>query len=228
MASRELKLAAVYSEGKTLEVYDSANSEWLNLPGLLDFTEEAGEKDSRSAGTDSTRPHGVTSNMKAPTVSATFKYVSDPAWDVVDDALVNGTILDWRFDTAGETVNDFAAAGTAPTVAIAADGTCTFANGSGLTVDDFPLGACIKVGSTLYPIRSVSVSGSTVAVSVKAISAAVSATAFSTVTSGERVSFRGKPTVSPTRQHGLAQQSEREGTLGIQCLSILPKPVRIA
>ena len=228
MASRELKLAAVYSEGKTLEVYDRANTEWLNLPGLLDFNEEAGEKDSRSTGTDSTRPHGVVSNLKAPTVNATFKYVADPAWDVVDDALVNGTVLDWRFDTAGETVNDFAAAGTAPQVAIAADGTCTFTNGSGLTVDDFPLGGCIKVGSTLYPIKSVSVSGSTVSVSVSAISSAVSASSFSTVTAGERVSFRGKPTIAPTRQHGLAQQSEREGTLSIQSLSVLPKPVRIA
>lgn len=228
MASREMKIAAIFSEGKTLEVYDRANSEWLNLPGLLDWTEEAGEKDSRSTGTDSTRPHGVTSNMKAPMVRATFKYVSDPAWDFVDDGLVNDTVLDWRFDTAGEVINDFATAATAPEVAIAADGTCSFTNGSGLTVDDFPLGGVIKVGSTLYPIKSVSLSGSTLAVKVKAISSAVSATAFSTETAGERVSFRGKPTEVPTRQHGLAQQSEREGTLSIQSLSVLPKPVRIS
>lgn len=226
--SRQTKLAAVYSEGKSLSVYDTANSEWLDLPGLLDFTESGGEKDSRSTGTDSTRPHGVTSNLKAPMVEATFKFVSSPHWDVVDTALVNDTILAWRFDTAGETVNDFADQSPRPQVAIAANGACTFTNGSALTADDFPLGACIKVGSTLYPIRTVSVSGSTVSVSVNAITSAVSASDFTTETSGERVSFRGKPTMAPTRQHGVAQQSEREGTLSIQALSVLPKPVRIA
>lgn len=226
--TRQTKLAAVYSEGKSLSVYDNAQSEWLDLPGLLDFTESGGEKDSRSTGTDSTRPHGVVSNLKAPMVEATFKFVSSPNWDLVDTALVNGTVLSWRFDTAGETINDFADQATAPQVAIAVTGVCTFTNGDNLTADDFPLGGCIKIGSTLYPIKSVSVSGATVSVSVKAITSAVSAAVFTTETSGERVSFRGKPTMVPTRQHGVAQQSEREGTLSIQSLSVLPKPVRIA
>ena len=228
MTTRQTKLAAVYSEGKSLSVYDPANSEWLDLPGLLDFTESGGERDARSTGTDSTRPHGVVSNLKAPMVEATFKFVSSPHWDVVDNALVNGTSLAWRFDTAGETVNDFAGVSPAPQVAIAATGVCTFTNGDTLTADDFPLGACIKVGSNLHPIRTVAVTGSVVAVTVNAITSAVSATAFTTVTSGERVSFRGKPTMAPTRQHGVAQQSEREGTLSIQSLSVLPEPVRIA
>lgn len=226
--TRQTKLAAVYSEGKTLTVYDSANSEWLDLPGLLDFTESGGERDSRSTGTDSTRPHGVVSNLKAPTVEATFKYVSHPNWDLVDAALINGTVLAWRFDTAGETINDFAGETPAPQVAIAASGACTFTNGDSLTIDDFPLGGCIKIGSTLYPIKTASVSGSTLTVAVKAITSAVSAAAFSTETPGERVSFRGKPTIVPTRQHGVAQQAEREGSLMIQSLSVLPDPVRIA
>lgn len=227
MSSRELKLAAVYSEGKSLSVYDTANTEWLDIPGLLDFTESAGERDTRSTGTDSTRPHGVVSNMKAPTVEATFKYVQGAAWDLIDDALVEKTTLSWRFDTEGETVNDFADV-TGLTVAIAQDGTCTFVNGSTLTADDFPLGACIKVGSTLYPLKDVTLTGSAVTtVKVEPITSAQSASAFTVVTPAERVSFRGKPASAPPRQHGVAQQSEREGTLTIQAMSILPKPDRI-
>ena len=225
--TRQTKLAAVFSEGKSLSVYDSANSAWLELPGLLDFTESGGEKDARDAGTDSTRPHGVVSNAKAPMVEAPFKFVSHPHWDVVDAAFENGDILSWRFDTAGETVNDFADQSPTPQVSIAANGGCTFTNGSGLTIDDFPLGSCIKIGSNLHPIVSASVTGSTVTVTVKATTA-VSATDFSVETPGERVSFRGKPTMVPAKQHSLTQQSEREGTLSIKCLSMLPDPVRIA
>lgn len=227
MSSRELKLAAIYSEGKTLEVRDTANDEWLGIPGLLDFNEDAGDRDGRSTGTDSTRPHGVVSNLKAPTVTATFKFVQGAAWDLIDAALINKTTLSWRLNTAGETVNDFTDGGTAPQVAITTAGVCTFTNGSNLTVDDFPLGSCIKIGSTLHPIRTVSVTGSVVAVTVNAITTAVTASAFTTETAAERVSFRGKPTVAPPRQHGIAQQSEREGTLTIQALGVLPKPVRV-
>ena len=226
--TRQTKLAAVFSEGKTLSVYDSANSAWLELPGLLDWTESGGEKDARDAGTDSTRPHGVVSNAKAPMVEAPFKFVSHPNWDVVDAAFENGDILSWRFDTAGETVNDFADQSPTPQVAITTGGACTFTNASGLTIDDFPLGSCIKIGSNLHPIVTATVTGSTLTVTVKAITSAVAATNFSTETPGERVSFRGKPTMVPAKQHGLAQQSEREGTLSIKCLSVLPAPVRIA
>ena len=228
MATRELKLAAVYSEGKTLSVHDSAADEWLEIPGLLDFTEGDGGRDGRVAGTDSTRPSGVVTNLKAPMVEATFKLVSHASWNLIDDALIEKTTLSWRFDTAGETVNDFAGV-TGLTVAIAVDGTCTFVNGSTLTVDDFPIGSCIKAGGTLYPIKDVTVTGSALtAVKVEAVSSAVSATAFTVETPGERVSFRGKVSKAPPREHSLAQQSEREGTLAIQALSVLPEPVRIA
>lgn len=228
MATRELKLAAVYSEGKTLSVHDSAADEWLEIPGLLDDTISGGERDARSVGTDSTRPSGVVSNLKAPTLEFTFKYVQHASWNLIDDALIEKTALSFRHDTAGETVNDFSGV-TGLTVAIAVDGTCTFVNGSSLTVDDFPMGACIKAGGTLYPIKTVTLTGQTLTtVKVEAITSAVSATAFTVETPGERVSFRGKVSKAPPREHALAQQSEREGTLTIQALSVLPKPVRIA
>ena len=227
MATRETKLAAIFSEGKTLEVRDTAADEWLGIPGLLDFTEDAGDRDGRTAGTDSTRPHGVVSNLKAPTVTATFKFVQGAAWDIIDDAMINKTTLAFRLRTAGETVNDFTDGSTPPTVAIAADGACTFANGSNLTVDDFPLGACIKIGSALHPIKSVT-PGSTLAVKVNAPQSAITAVAFTVETAAERVSFRGKVMSAPPRQHGIAQQSEREGTLMIQSIGVLPKPVREA
>ena len=105
MATREQKLAAVYSEGKSLSVYDAATSSWTELPGLRDFTEGDGSRDSRSTGTDSTRPHGVVSNMKAPTVEATFLYVASPAWDIIDTAFEEKTNLNFRLDTAGEVVS---------------------------------------------------------------------------------------------------------------------------
>ena len=231
MATREQKLAAVYSEGKTLSVYDATASAWLELPGLLDFTESAGERDGRSTGTDSTRPEGVVSNMKAPTVEATFKYVAHPSWDLVDAAFVNKTVLSFRFDTEGEVVQDFAGVAPAPQAAISAAGACTFTNApsGGLLVDDFPLGGVIRMSSADHPIVTVSGSGDIVSsVAVKAPTAAVSAAAFTTAVSAERVSFRGKVMSAPTRQHGIAQQSEREGSLSIQCMSVLPKPVRIS
>ena len=228
MATRELKLAAVYSEGKSLSVHDSAANEWLEIPGLLDDTISAGERDSRSTGTDSTRPHGVVSNLKAPTLEFTFKYVQHASWKIIDDALIAKTPLSFRHDTAGEIVNDFAGV-TGLTVAIATDGTCTFVNGSSLTVDDFPMGSCIKAGGTLYPIKNVVLTGQTLTtVKVEPITTAITATAFTVETPAERVSFRGKVASAPPRQHQLAQQSEREGTLTIQALSVLPSPVRIA
>ena len=222
MATREQALAAVFSEGKTLSVEDpNSTGTFLELPGLLDITEGDGSRDGRSAGTDSTRPTGVVSNMKAPTVEATFKYVSSPNWDVIDDAFINKTALNFRFDTEGETILPQTASGV--TCAIAATGACTFA-GYTFAADDFPLGADVVISSTHYPIASVSAAG---AVSVKAPASAVTAAQFSVATPSERVSFRGKVSMTPTRQHGLAQQSEREGTLTIQCVGILPKPVRI-
>ena len=234
MATREQALAAIYSEGKTLSV--QSGTDWLDLPGLLDFTEGDGSRDSRSAGTDSTRPTGVVSNLKAPPVEATFKYVPHPNWDVIDDAFINKTTLNFRFDTEGEVVLARVTGGLEAAVA-ANTGAVTFdlSAASAPTIDELPLGADLVIGSTHYPIVSVPDTPSGLAtlasagtgVVVKAPSAAVSSAACSIETPAERVSFRGKVTMTPTRQHGLAQQSEREGTLTIQCLGVLPKPVRI-
>lgn len=222
MATREQALAAVFSEGKTLSVEDPNNAgTWLELPGLLDFTEGDGSRDGRTAGTDSTRPRGVVSNLKAPQVEATFKFVSSPNWDVIDDAFIAKTTLNFRFDTEGETILPQTASGV--TCAIANTGVCTFV-GYTFAVDDFPLGADVVVSSTHYPIVAVSAAN---AVSVKAPSSAVSAAQFAVETPAERVSFRGKVAMAPPRQHTLAQQSEREGTLTIQALGPLPKPARI-
>lgn len=230
MATRETKIAAIFSEGKSAWVYDESDTEWLQIPGDLDWTEDDGSRDGRSTGTDSTRPHGVASNLKAPTVTISTKFVQAPAWTLIDNALMDKTPLSFRLDTEGETVYSAVAAGvTGMTCAIAQDGTCTFVNGSSLTIDDFPIGACIKIAGTLYPLKSVTTTGQTLdAVKVEAITSAVSAAAFTVETPGERVSFRGKVLSAPTRQHTLAQQSEREGTLVVQSLSVLPKPVRIA
>ena len=221
MASREMKLAAVFSEGKSAWVQDGAN--WVELPGFLDWTESGGERDSRSTGTDSTRPHGVVSNPKASTVEMTFKYVAHPSWDVIDDAFNAKTNLNFRMDTDSEII-----AAPAAQCAIAADGTCTFTgtDASDLNEDSFPLGSDVVIGGTHYPVLQSLASNGTFAVKVKA-TAAVSAADFNVVTPAERVSFRGKVSMTPTRQHTLAQQSEREGTLTVQSLSMLPKPVRI-
>ena len=225
MASREMKLAAVFSEGKSFWVEDPANAgTFLEIPGFLDWTEGDGSRDGRSTGTDGTRPHGVVSNMKAPTVDCTFLYVSHPNWDILDDALINKTNLSYRMETEGETIVAQTASGV--TCAIAADGTCTF-TGYTPDIDELPLGCSIKIGSALHPIVSVTGTGA-LTVKVSAPSSAVAAAQFSVVTPSERVSFRGKPTKVPTREHSIAQQSEREGTLTIQSLGILPKPVRIA
>lgn len=229
MATNEQALAAVYSEGKTISVYDSASSAWLDLPGLMDFTESAGERTGRTAGTDSTLPTGVVSNMQAPTVEATFKYVSSPNWDVVDSAFVNKTLLSFRFDTEGETIRESSLSDNRQVV-ITNSGAVTFATGTGEvpTVDELPLGADIVVGSNHHPIRSVTTSGGVVTAAVVSNPPSTTTTAsFAVVTPSERVSFRGKVLMVPTRQHGVAQQSEREGTLTIQCRGILPKPVRI-
>ena len=232
MATKEQALAAVYSEGKSLWVKDpavSGASGWLELPGLLDFSSNAGERGGRTAGTDSTRPRGVTTNMQAPTVEATFKYVSSPNWDVPDSAFSAGTVLNWRMETQGEVVQDFSDLATGPSVAIALDGTCTFTNNptGGLHIDDFPLGGVIRVGSNDYPIKDVTNSGDTVTAVTAKVSAAVSAATFVTAVSAERISFRGKVLICPPRQHGIAQQSEREGTLSIQCTRPMSRPVRI-
>ena len=224
MATNEQALAAVFSEGKTLSVNDSGT--WRDLPGLLDFTESGGERTGRTAGTDSTSPTGVVSNRQAPTVEASFKYVSSPNWDVVDSAFESKATLDFRFETEGEEI-----VGTATTVsgAITTAGALTI-TGSGLAsldADDFPLGADVVIGGTHYPIVSVGSGAIATAVTVTAPTAAVTAAAMTVVTPAERVSFRGKVLMVPTRQHNIAQQSEREGTLTIQCRKPLPKPVRI-
>ena len=226
MATREQKLAAVYSEGKSLHVYDTASTSWKELPGFMDWTPSGGERDTRSTGTDSTRPHGVVSNMKAPSLECTFKYVRGAVWDVIDSALINKTVLSFRMDTDNEIVLDGLTAGT-DQVAITTAGVCTF-TGRKPTIDEFPIGSDIKVGNTPYGISGVSVTGSAVSVTVDAPSSAVSASDYTVETPGERVSFRAKVSIAPTRQFTLAQQSEREGSLTLQCLSILPEPVRIA
>ena len=82
------------------------------------------------------------------------------------------------------------------------------------------------VPETAAAIATLAASGTGVTVK-PAPSTAVSQAATQVETPAERVSFRGKVSMTPTRQHSLAQQSEREGTLTIQCLSVLPKPVRI-
>ena len=227
MATREQKLAAVYSEGKTLGVEDPANAgTFTAIPGLMDFTESSGERDTRTTGTDSTRPHGVASNMKASTIEASFLYVEHPTWDIVDNAFINKTNLNFRFETESEIVLAQTASGV--TCAIAADGTCTFVGGFP-SVDELPLGSAIKIGSALHLINEVTaVSGAVTAVSTKAPASAVSAAQYSVVTPATRVSFRAKVASTPTRQHGLAQQAEREGTLTLQSLSVLPKPTLVA
>ena len=234
MATREQALAAVFSEGKTLSV--QSGTTWLELPGLLDFTEGDGSRDGRTAGTDSTRPRGVVTNMKAPTIEATFKYVSSPNWDVIDAAFEDKATLNFRFDTEGEVILARVSGGLEAAVA-ANTGAVTFdlSAAAAPTLDELPLGADLVIGSTHYPIVSVpntaaglaTLASAGTGVVVKAPSAAVSSAACSIETPAERVSFRGKISMTPTRQHTLAQQSEREGTLTIQCLAPLPKPVRI-
>ena len=237
MATREQTLAAVFSEGKTLAVQDPANaSSWLTLPGLMDFTEGDGSRDGRTTGTDSTRPRGVVSNMKAPTVEATFKYVSSPNWDVIDAAFVDKTTLNFRFETEGEVIRARQTGGLEAAVA-ANTGAVTFdvSAAPAPDLDELALGADIVIGTTHYPIVSVpdtaaglaTLANAGTGVTVKAPSAAVSSAACSIETPAERVSFRGKISMTPTRQHSLAQQSEREGTLTIQCLGPLPMPQRI-
>ena len=230
MASREQALAAVYSEGKSISVQDPATQSWLELPGLLDFTESGGERDGRSAGTDSTRPTGVVSNRKAPTVECTFKYVAHPNWDVIDSAFANKTNLNFRFDTEGEVILARQTGGLEAAIA-ANTGAVTFelSAASAPTIDELPLGADLVIGSTHYPIVSVpdtaaglaTLASAGTGVTVKAPSAAVSSAACSIETPAERVSFSGKVLMCPTRQHSVAQQSEREGTLTIQCRSTL-------
>ena len=225
MANNET-LAAIYSEGKTLSVYDRTSSAWLGLPGMMDFTINGGERTGRSAGTDSNRPTGEVGTPQAPTVEVTFKYVSSPNWDLVDNAFVNGTMLDWRLDTVGEVIQDFAAASTAPMATVSSNGTVSFTAGTPTDIDDFPLGGVIKVGNAVRPIVSVVESGGALTVKVSG-SAISTAAAVTTGVSGERLSFRGKVLMAPPRQHGIAQQSEREGTLTIQSKSMLPAPTRI-
>ena len=226
MATREMTLAAVYSEGKTLQVHDSSAGTWLELPGLLDWTESGGERTGRTAGTDSTRPTGVVSNAQASTVECSFKYVAHPNWDLVDRAWLNKTQLNFRFETAGETIVGTATQTTGGSVSATGTLTIDSSDFGNFSADDFPLGADVKFGSNAYPILSVASPFAATAVKVKA-TAAVSTATFEVATPAERVSFSGKVLMCPTRQHNLAQQSEREGTLTIQCRGMLPAPVRI-
>ena len=233
MATRELKLAAIYSEGKRLEFMSGTS--WTRIPGFLDWTISGAERDSRSTGTDSDRPHGVVSSLKAPTVDCTFNFVPSPVWDTLDAALIDKRVMTFRMTTEGEVIKEAVAGNTQ--AAIAATGAVTFelSSASAPTIDELPLGSDIVIGSTHYPIVSVpdteaglaTLRSAGTGVMVSPISSAVSDSDYTIETPSTSVTFRGKVTITPTRQHTLAQQSEREGSLMIQSLSVIPAPVRV-
>ena len=216
----ENALALIASEGKTLEVYDGTNTTWLTLPGLMDWTMGDTSRDTRSVGTDSDRPTGTVSSLKAPVVTSTHKVVASPAWDLISTAFDGKDILNFRMTTHEDIVLPQTESGV--TCAIAADGTCTFVGGTP-SRDQTPIGSSIKIGNAQYVIASVTTSG----VKVVAPSAAVAAAQYSVVTAAERIEYRGKIAKTPTREHGIAQQSEREGDLEVQCLYAPGDPVRL-
>ena len=229
---RQNKLAAILSEGKSLSVQNTAGA-WLEIPGFMDWTISGGEAAGRSTGTDSNRPHGAVGNLQAPTIEATFKVVPSPAWDFIQSALESKDILSWRFETAGETLFQADSTGQAAiTGGTGADaGAVTFTDTATPpvkpTLDDLALGAYVTLGTEGFRISSVNTSTLVTTVD-PAPASAISGAGYSIETPRLRQSFRAKVTQCPETQFGVASAAEKEGTLGLQCISVMRAPVRVS
>ena len=107
---------------------------------------------------------------------------------------------------------------------MSATGTVSFV-GEKPTIDNLALGADIKIGNTHN--RIISVNPDSLATTVDVPGTAVAAASYTIETPALRQKARAKVTQCPATQYGIASQSEKEGTLSLQCISMLPAPERI-
>ena len=136
--------------------YSQDNTEWSEIPGINGYTESGGEAPER----DIVAFSGVakrSGHPRAPSIELQAVYQpAHAAWKALRKASIQGKVLHFRMITNKETLFEIDKAGH--TVAIAIDGTATFA---GAVKPDFSeaqygVGQVIEVGGGSHVIDSIS------------------------------------------------------------------------
>jgi len=166
------------TEGATFELQESGSSDWLTLPGVAAVSESGNEAPTREVVTFAGTSQQV-GQARPPTIEITISaYTPLHRTDrILRDALINNTLLNFRYTFLGQTLRTFS--GAANTVAIATTGIVTTAGTSRPSWDDeeFGPGLGIRVGTRTYIIDSISADANPVVTVNPAPTTQVAATA---------------------------------------------------
>ena len=151
------------TENARVEVQAPGSSDWLFIPGTASIAESGTEAPTREVSTLVNKIQ-VVGNVAPPTIEFTISAYA-PAHDtnrVLRDALINNTILSFRYRFDGQVLNTVAGAGN--TVGIATTGVVTFAWADDPLIDftneAYGPGISIKpAGRDRYIVDSISAAG---------------------------------------------------------------------
>jgi len=200
----------------------SASGSWKFIPGVASVTESGGESPTRTVSTLQNKIT-VTGNVNPPTISISVAaYVPHHStMKLIQEALVNNTILQWRYVFQPQTL--FTATGNANTVAIATTGVVTFAGtGPSLSDEAYGPGIAIKLGSAYHVIDSID--GTTGRATVDpAPGSQIAATADYTIEIPPiyRPSFPARVTMTDNTEAG--SESSLATEIGIAPMAVLPQ-----
>ena len=154
MATNYRSIAVHASEGKVVSLYDSANSEWIDITGVGGVSPSGGGKTGRSVGGDDNKRVGLASLADVPSIDMEITVSpATRAWTLLNASYDGDDLLDFRLTTRTRTL--LAETSGSNNVSIAsATGIATF-TGTQPNVNRLLLGAGIVAGTVANPINSV-------------------------------------------------------------------------